>query len=109
MDAFRAESVRLALQKMVKGSCFSICTVRTCLQVAGIVPPTDDLKALEPLHCVDWSDMTPEMRAEVMGRTLALFQYPEFSIEDLDAPLLGGAPGEHSSLFRRLIGRGADA
>lgn len=108
MDAFKAEAIRLALRKMFRASgWFDITTVRRCLETAHIVAPREEVEALEPLHCVHWSEMTPEMRAEVQRRTLALFSHPDVDLEDLEAPLLGDAPQASTGIFRRLLGKGA--
>lgn len=112
MDAFRAEAIRLALVKMFRqGGHFDICTVRSCLESASIEAPKEEMDALRPLHCVGWSEMTPEMRTEVQRRVLALFSLPATDLDAFGTPLVGGAPREVGSaeLFRRLIGRGADA
>ena len=108
MDAFRAEAIRLNLKKMFRPTgYFCICDLRTCLQAAGIAAPQDELDALAPLHCVRWSEMTPEMRAEVMSRVLVLFSIPEVDFGDLDVPILGSDPEASTSLFRRLLGKAA--
>ena len=110
IDAFKGEAIRLALKKMFRADgFFSISTVRTCLSTAHVAAPREEMEALEPLHCVHWSEMTPEMRVEVQRRTLALFAHPDVDVTDLDSPMVGGA-SEPAGLFRRLIGKGsADA
>ncbi len=107
MDPFNAEAVRIALRRMFKaGRFFDICAVRTCLTALQVEPPEEELDALRPLHCVSWSEMTPEMAREVQARTLALFSHPAIDLSDLEPKALG----EASSLFRRLLGKGsADA
>jgi hypothetical protein len=111
MDAFRAEAIRLSLRRMFEPNrYFDICALRDCLTAAKIVPPKETMDELHPLHCVHWSEMTPEMRAEVQRRVLALFSLPEVDFGDMATPLIGGADvGKPSGLFRRLLGKGADA
>lgn len=90
MDAFQQQAVILALRKMFKGGHFNICTVRSCIAVAGVQPPRQELDALAVLHCVDWGDMTTEYRDEVLSRTLALFAHEGADLSVLD--VIGAPP-----------------
>ena len=108
MDPFRAEAIRLSLRRMfAPDHWFCIIDVQNCLKSAGIAAPQSEMDALRTLHCVHWSEMTPEMRAEVMSRTLALFSLPDMDFGDLDVPVLGSHPEASTSLFRRLLGKTA--
>lgn len=107
MDTFQAEAIRIALKKMFRPDAyFDICTVKECLKVAGIAAPEDEMSALKVLHCVSYSEMTPEMARQVIARTLALFSMPETDLQELAHPLIGGDPGVSVGLFRRLLGKG---
>jgi hypothetical protein len=105
MDAFVAQSIKTGLRRMFQPSRhFDICEVRSCLAAADI-PEPPELKELHPLHCVSWSEMEPEFRAEVARRTLALFEGAPFVIEDIVPSLAPGSPG----LLNKLLGKGMQA
>lgn len=67
-------AVQTGLKKMFEGSHFSICTLREAIKTLGTLPDADALKILEPLHCVNWSDMPAALRNSIpalIGRCLA--------------------------------------
>lgn len=111
MDPFKAEAVRLGLRKMFKGSYFDICTVKACADAAGVTIPGELKESLHAMHCVHWSDMTSEMRQEVVRRVVGIFSEPGMDLSDLEKPYVGGTEKAVSDggLFRRLLGRGLDA
>ena len=105
MDEFVAQSVKTGLRRMFRpGGWFNICEVRSCLDAAGI-PHPPELKTLEPLHCVHWSEMEPGFRAEVVRRTMLLFDNEPFDLTDIAPDLLPQAPG----FVARMLGKGKDA
>lgn len=73
MDELQTAAANTALQKMFKGNHFDICTIRKILDITGGQPTSYDMGVLGLLHCVDYADMLPEVRAElpnVLGRVL---------------------------------------
>ncbi|HEY9467621.1 MAG TPA: hypothetical protein VIR54_31225 [Vicinamibacterales bacterium] len=89
LSAFQKEALRLALGRMFRpNGWFDICTVDNCLKLAGAIPSTADYNAMRVLHCVNFSDMTPEMRRAVADATLALFDAPGFDLPQLDRSFL---------------------
>ena len=58
-------SVLTALNKMMSGGHFDICTVDMAAKALGTIPDGAAYKILRPLHCVHWQDMPPELRAAV--------------------------------------------
>lgn len=58
-------SVLTALNKMMSGEHFSICTVDEAAKTPGTMPAGAAYKILRPLHCVKWVDMPEELRAAV--------------------------------------------
>lgn len=54
-----------ALNRMFAGSHFSICTIDAVATMLGVVVDKAAHNQLRPLHCVDWSEMPPELRAIV--------------------------------------------
>jgi hypothetical protein len=75
VDDFQKQTIVLAIHTMfAKKSHFDICTVDECLKVAGITPPSQEKSALRAMHCVSYSDMPPGYRAELITRTVRLFE-----------------------------------
>lgn len=103
MDAFQAETVRLALRDMFKGSHFDICAVRKCVKITGVVPPEGVMETLSALHCIHWTEMTPEMREEVYRRVLGIFKAEEWQLEELEVPLIGSNGKNGRSFLQRLL------
>lgn len=58
-------SVLTALNKMMTGSHFSICTVDDAIKALNVVPDGQAYKILRPLHCMHWVDMPRELREAV--------------------------------------------
>lgn len=62
----------VAVKKMLGGRYFSICDLDGILAVVGAVPNGDTYRMLRTLHCVNWMDMPPEVRAWVKKVTLQM-------------------------------------
>jgi len=75
--------ITTALRKMFTGNHFSICTVDHCLKIAGAIAPKADYNALSALHCIEWSEMPPELRDYVFATTLNLFTHTGFQLDQL--------------------------
>lgn len=58
-------AVLTALNNMMRGKHFSICTVDEAVKTLNTVPDARALAILRPLHCVNWSDMPPELYSAV--------------------------------------------
>lgn len=58
-------AVLSALNKMMRSTHFNICTVDAAVQALHTVPDARAYSILRPLHCVNWSDMAPELYAAV--------------------------------------------
>ena len=84
LNAFKQRAIQLSLKKMFNGPYFNICTIDTCLSVAGAIPPKEIYDALATLHCMDWSEMEPKFRNEVFIQTLELFTHIGFDLNKVD-------------------------
>ena len=73
LERLRGLVVAVSLKKMFEGSHFSICTVQDCLKAVKIIADGDTMEILQPLHCVDWAKMPPELRNEVFHRIMKMF------------------------------------
>jgi len=58
-------SVLTALNEMMLGRRFSICTLDDAIKTLGAVPDGRAYSILRPLHCVEWKDMPCELRDAV--------------------------------------------
>lgn len=72
MDAFRTETIKLALDKMLNQSNhFSVCDVDRLGKTLGVNPESHpDYKLLNALHCVHYSEMSSQMKAELPERIM---------------------------------------
>jgi hypothetical protein len=84
MDIFEKESVLTAMKKMFKGSHFNICDVDKCLKITGSIPNQRDYNALAALHCVNWSEMSPELRRAVLEKTVTMLSSEGFDLSALE-------------------------
>lgn len=65
LERLQIDAAVTAMNKMLKGSHFSICTVDNVAKMLGIHCRKDSYDILRNLHCVDFTDMTREMRQAV--------------------------------------------
>ena len=108
MTAFEKEAVRVALVDMFRADkYFNICTVDTCCRLAGVTVPKRTHDALQAMHCVSWSAMTPEMRKATAETVLALFDEPTLTLPTLSDSFLPNAEQPPvRGIFARLLGQG---
>jgi len=65
MDSLQIFAAETALRKMLKDGHFSICTVDNILKMTNVVPNARAYQILRLLHCVNFSDMPPEVQREM--------------------------------------------
>ena len=72
MDSFQQETIRLKLDEMFNDvGHFSICDVDKIGKLVGVnVKSHPDYKYLSALHCMDYSKMSAEMKAELPNRVM---------------------------------------
>ena len=63
IEAIRGPVLATACWATLQKKWFDICALDAMLQAAGVIPDGDTHRLLRTLHCVDWSDMPPEVRA----------------------------------------------
>lgn len=70
-----------ALNKMMRDSHFSICTIDNVAKMMGVKPTGESYRILSSIHCVDFCDMPRELRqaipqlvADVLGDPTFQFQ-----------------------------------
>lgn len=61
MNDIQKLAVATAMRRMFESSFFSICTVDTCLALAGVIPPKAAYQTLQVIHCCEWKAMPREL------------------------------------------------
>lgn len=93
-----------ALNEMMAGRHFSICTIDTVGEMLGIKPSGPARAMLAPLHCLDWGKMPPEVREAVPGLIQeCLGVAPAFKFKTLEPLVIevGPAP-KKAGILQRL-------
>ncbi len=68
-------TVAHALHKMFRAEKhFSICVVENCAKTCQVVISKERLDIYSSIHCVDWSEMTPEYRQMICAMVLDDFR-----------------------------------
>jgi hypothetical protein len=105
-----------ALNKMFRGNHFSICTVTEVASMLGIHPEAEAMRMLQPLHCVHWSDMPPELRNQVpalVEQALAggfqAFQVQILQPGSSALAVIDASPATRRPLMRRIFGGRSNA
>jgi len=65
VDAIERAAVIAALRKMVGDGSFNICVIDKIIKVIGNVPDVRAYSVLSLLHCVNFRDMSEELRREL--------------------------------------------
>ncbi len=84
MNDFQKEAVITALKHMFKGTHFSICDIDKCLKITKTIPNQIDYEALSALHCIHWSEMSPELRKLVLDKTIKMLSSDSFDLSIID-------------------------
>ena len=85
MDDVTRMAAETALRRMFRaGGWLDICLIDKLVKVTGVVPPEAEYRAASLLHCVHWSEMSPELRNEMARRIVGWFlsdQFDPFAVE----------------------------
>lgn len=100
----RVEAVKASLQKMVRRGYIDICVIDSALKLLGIIPIGSSHAILRQLHCVDFVDMSPDLRAQIPQLLRDVFQGMDVSFESRkEEPPPEAAPAPRG-FFSRLLG-----
>jgi hypothetical protein len=78
--AMQQQTVAHALQKMMtpgegySSGYLSVCVIKECAQLCGIVIPAERMRVYNPLHCMRWNEMLPDFRATICAMILDDFR-----------------------------------
>ena len=64
-NALRDASALTALNHMMRGGHFNICTIDSVAKLLNRHPDAIAYSILRPLHCVNWNEMPTELRNEI--------------------------------------------
>ena len=74
-DTDKYLTIAHAIQKMLNvESYFDVTTIRNCSQVANIIIQEERMHVYRTIHCIYWSQMTPEFRTRVIAMVLDDFR-----------------------------------
>lgn len=100
IDEFQKQAVLLGLKRMFDGPRFDICVVRHALTIIGTYLDKKDEAAMSALHCIDFKDMSPDLRKMLFVKVMeVLSAEPSFNTELISSALDGG----HAGFYGRLL------
>ena len=70
----RVMAAEVALNQMFSGKHFDICAVRGACEALGATLTPDADAILRPLHCVNWDQIPPGLKAEIPNLLKESFQ-----------------------------------
>lgn len=77
-------AAQAALQKMLSGSHFSICTMDRIIEMMGLKPDREAYDILHTLHCVDYNQMPAELIEELPTLIHRVLASPTFEASRLN-------------------------
>lgn len=66
-------AAKAAMEKMIRRGWVNICAIRECIQILKLPNYGRALDILATLHCVNFKDMEPELRAEIPNLLAEVF------------------------------------
>jgi len=83
MTEFQQRAAAIALVQMFQNKSFSICSLDAIAKTMGRTTAMAgrDYAALRTLHCVDWTDMGPDLTRMTQEKCLELLGLPAQTIE----------------------------
>ena len=109
MKDIKKEACKLAIVKLFKDKNFSICTIDNLLKLTNTIPDPETYKILQVLHCVDYSEMSPDFRKELFETVLTMFKNNGFEFEDIEkmykSSIIDLKPEDDGKVDRSLLQR----
>lgn len=98
-----------AINTMMQGGHFSICTIDKVADLMGInCRGSDAYKTLSTLHCIDYAKMPRELRDAIPGMIEQILGIaPAYQFATMSKPVIDVTPAPHkkeSSSILKLIG-----
>lgn len=74
VSSIEMQTVALALQDMIDGGRFSVCTIDKCMKVAGVIVSAKRYAIYRAVHCIHWNEMDNEYRKTIIAMVLDDFR-----------------------------------
>lgn len=107
MDDLKQLAAMTALNEMLAGNHFSICTIDNVGKLLGVNPKGEAYDTLSTLHCIDYSKMPAKLRdaiPDLIRQCLGVEAIYRFTT--LQQQVIDVTPERKRGGFMRLIGRG---
>lgn len=109
-DKLKHEIVVTSLNRMLRSNFFDICVVRDAAKILDLPCGGPEYACLRALHCVHWSNMSPDVRSAIHGlirevlrtEALPLFSSTPQVLADLE--FLQDISTPEPSIWKRLLG-----
>lgn len=73
-SSIEVQTVALALMDMIGDTRFSVCTIRDCMDVTGIIVSEDRMAIYRAVHCISWNKMDADYRKTITAMVLDDFR-----------------------------------
>jgi hypothetical protein len=101
LTEFQQRAAGAGLAKLLAGDNFYTSDVRKLAELLQRPLGGPDWMAMEPLHCMKWGDMDPDLRRMLREKVLELLGLPPDIIDMVDdSPKTDEKPGKTSTRLR---------
>ncbi len=107
LTEFQQRAAAQAVVKLLQGDTFYTSDVRKLADLFGRQLGGKDWAAMEPLHCVKWGDMDPELRRMLREKVLELLGLPAQTLEMVEPARPAEKPSEPAKRMRLAWWRAA--
>lgn len=100
LTEFQQRAAAAGLHKMLSGDKFYTSTLSQLAELLGRPLGGSDWKAMQPLHCVSWGDMGPELAQQMKEKCLELLGLPPQVIDAIAPERAAEKPSEPAKRLR---------
>lgn len=105
MDELKNMAAMTALNQMLAGAHFSICTVDSVAAMLNVRPASEAYSILRTVHCIDYAKMPKELRQAIPDLIKqCLGVDPAYEFKTMEREVIEINPAKRS--FLRVLGRG---
>ena len=99
MGNLEKEVIKTALKKMFKENHFNICTIDKCLKISNTIPDKSVYNNMSALHCVNYSEMSNDLRKWLFENVILLFNNNGFDFSIFDVMPMKEEKKEESDVY----------
>lgn len=107
LTEFQQRAAAQGVVKLLQGQTFYTSDVRKLAELLKRPLGGPDWLAMEPLHCIKWGDMDPELRRMLREKVLELLGLPPQTIEMVEPTRPAEKPSEPAKRMRLAWWRAA--